>query len=53
MGLVQAIEGFSLNIHFESMQRGILTFGDFSYFVILIVGWITACTVVLDERKAN
>jgi ABC-2 type transport system permease protein len=53
MGLVQAIEGFSLKIHFESMQRGILTFGDFSYFVILIVGWIAACTVVVDERKAN
>ena len=53
MGLVNAIEGFSLQIHFESMQRGILTFGDFSYFIVLILGWIAACTVILEERKAS
>jgi ABC-2 type transport system permease protein len=53
MGLVSAIEAMSLKIHFESIQRGVLKFSDLSYFVILIVGWIAACTVILDERKAS
>jgi len=52
-GLVSAVEGMSFQVHFESMQRGILQFKDLAYFIILIVGWIAACTVVLDERKAS
>jgi ABC-2 type transport system permease protein len=52
-GLVSAIEGMSFQTHFESMQKGVLKFGDLSYFVLLIVGWIAACTIVLDERKAR
>jgi ABC-2 type transport system permease protein len=52
-GLVAAVEGMSFQAHFESMQRGILQFKDLAYFIILIVGWIAACTVVLDERKAS
>jgi len=53
MGLVQTIETMSLQIRFESMQRGLLKFGDIAYFLILIVGWTSACTVILDERKAS
>jgi len=52
-GLVSAIEGMSFQTHFESIQRGVLWFGDLSYFVLLIVGWIAACTIILDERKAR
>lgn len=52
MGLVNAVEMMSMRMHFESIQRGILTFGDLSYFAILIAGWTAACVVVLDERKA-
>ena len=52
-GLVSAIEGMSFQIHFESIQRGVLKFRDISYFVLLIVGWITACSIVLDESKAG
>jgi len=39
--------------HFESIQKGVLEFKDLSYFVLLIAGWIAACTVVLEERKAG
>ena len=53
MGLVNAVEMMSKRTHFESIQRGILTFGDLSYFAILIAGWTAACVVVLDERKAS
>jgi gliding motility-associated transport system permease protein len=52
-GLVSAIEGMSFQTHFDSIQRGVLKFGDLSYFVLLIIGWIAACTIVLDERKAR
>jgi len=52
-GMVAAIEGMSFQVHFESIQRGVLKFGDLSYFILLIVGWIAACTVILDERKAR
>ncbi len=52
-GLVGAIENMGFQTHFDSIQRGILKFSDLSYFVILIAGWVAACTVVLDERKAS
>jgi ABC-2 type transport system permease protein len=52
-GLVNAIEGMSFQVHFESMQRGIVQFTDLAFFVVLIVGWIAACAVLLDERKSN
>ena len=53
VGLVSAIEGMSFQTHFESMQKGVLKFGDLTYFILLIVGWIAACTIILDERKAK
>lgn len=52
-GLVTAIENMSFQNHFESIQKGVLEFKDFSYFVLLIVGWVAACSIILDERKAN
>jgi len=51
--MLNAIEGLSLQSHFESMRKGVLTFQDLSYFVILIVGWIAGCCIVLEERKAS
>ncbi|MHC4618836.1 MAG: ABC transporter permease [Planctomycetota bacterium] len=52
-GMLEAIEGISLQAHFESIQRGVLEFKDLSYFVLLIVGWIVGCCIVLEERKAG
>jgi len=52
-GLVSAIETMSFQTHFESIQKGVLEFKDLSYFVLLIVGWIAASSIVLDERKAS
>jgi len=51
-GLVSAIGTMSLQQHFASLQKGIVRFNDVAYFVLLIAGWVAACTVVLDERKA-
>jgi len=52
-GFVSAIETMSFQTHFESIQKGVLEFKDLSYFVLLIVGWIAASSIVLDERKAS
>lgn len=53
MSMVSAIESMSLMTHFESIQRGVIRFSDLSYFVLLIAGWVAACSIVLDERKAR
>lgn len=52
-GLVITISNMSFQSHFESIQKGVLEFKDLSYFVLLIIGWITACSIILDERKAS
>ncbi|MHC4245015.1 MAG: ABC transporter permease, partial [Planctomycetota bacterium] len=52
-GMVSAIGNMSFQAHFESIQRGVLKFGDLSYFILLIIGWIVACSIVLDDRKAR
>jgi len=52
-GFVSVMKGLSIQEHFESLQRGVVQFKDLAFFVILIVGWVAACTVILDERKAS
>jgi ABC-2 type transport system permease protein len=52
-GLVSTMENMSFLTHFESIQKGIIQLKDIVYFVVLICGWLTACAVVLNERKAS
>ena len=52
-GLVTAVGNMSFETHFESIQKGVLELRDVSYFFFLIVGWVAACAVVLEERKAG
>ncbi len=50
--VVALIEMMSIQSHFDSILRGVIEMKDIAYFIILIVAWIGACTVVLEERKA-
>ena len=50
--VVALIEMMSIQSHFDSILRGVVELRDIAYFIILIVAWIGACTVVLEERKA-
>jgi ABC-2 type transport system permease protein len=50
--VVALIEMMSIQSHFDSILRGVIEVKDIAYFIILIVAWIGACTVVLEERKA-
>jgi len=52
LGLVQAVENMSIQAHFESIQKGVLEAKDILYYVILMVGWIAAGMIILEERKA-
>ncbi|ODS33035.1 MAG: ABC-2 type transport system permease protein [Candidatus Scalindua rubra] len=52
-GLITAIGNMSLQTHFESIQKGVVEFRDISYFILLIIGWIAACSFILDGRKAS
>jgi ABC-2 type transport system permease protein len=52
-GVLAMVEEVSFLTHFESIQKGVLEFKDMAYFVILIIGWMWACTIMLDERKAS
>lgn len=51
-GAVSVIEMLSIQSHFDSILKGVVEFRDIAYFVILMVAWIGACAVVLEERKA-
>jgi len=51
-GFVRFLEQISFEVHFEAMQRGVIQFKDVSYFLLLIAGWIAACGILLQERKA-
>jgi len=51
-GLLPVIESMSLLDHSESIQKGLVRLSDILYYALLIFGWIAACMIVLDERKA-
>ena len=52
-GMVSFIANMSMMSHFESLQKGVIKFSDIAYFTLLIAGWIYACCIILDERKAK
>jgi ABC-2 type transport system permease protein len=51
-GAVQIVESLSIQSHLDSVLKGVIEFKDMAYFMILIVAWISACAVILEERKA-
>lgn len=52
-GALVMVERISFLTHFESLQRGVLEFKDMAYFVIVIISWIWASVIVLNEKKAS
>lgn len=51
--LVDAINTISFSTHYASIQRGVIELRDAIFFVTLIMGWLYACGVVLDAKKAS
>ncbi len=52
LNAVAVVESLSIQTHFESILTGVIDFKDIAYFVVLIVAWIAACGIILEERKA-
>lgn len=52
-GLASAIGQLSFQEHFDSIQKGVIEFKDLAYFILIIIGWVWASGIILDERKAN
>jgi ABC-2 type transport system permease protein len=50
-GAIDAMEALSVEMRFESIQRGVLEIRDILFFVILTAGWLWANIVVLEERR--
>jgi len=51
--LADAIAQLSFLTHFDAISRGLLDLRDIAFFVIAIVAWLVACTIVVDLRKAD
>jgi hypothetical protein len=47
------IESLSIQIHYDSLRRGVIAAADAAYFLILIAAWIYASMFVVEERKAS
>ena len=51
--VIDAIASFSFLTHFESIKKGVIDVRDIFYYVVLIVFWLYATTIVIDARKAS
>jgi len=51
--LVDAIANLSFLTHFEAVSKGVIDFGDFVYFLVMIAGWLLATAIVIDRKKAG
>ena len=51
--LVEQITAMSFPAHFESIQRGVVEFSDFVYFVSLILYALYAGMIIIERKKAD
>ncbi|NQU43880.1 ABC transporter permease [bacterium] len=51
--MMDAIASVSFLTHFQSIQRGVLDLADMVFFASLILGWLYACGLILDIKKAQ
>jgi ABC-2 type transport system permease protein len=49
---VEVVEMLSIGTHFDSISRGVVVLADLAYFGLLMAGWLLACVILLQERKA-
>ena len=51
--IVNTIASFSFLTHFNSIVTGVISMGDFIYFLSLIAFWLTANAVAIELKKAG
>lgn len=51
--LIDSITGISFSVHYSSIQRGVVQLKDLIFFASLIAGWLYACKLMLEYKKAS
>jgi len=51
--IIDALAQLSFLTHFHSISRGVLDFRDIAFFIVFILCWLWATTVVIEIRKAG
>jgi ABC-2 type transport system permease protein len=51
--LIEAVSSISFFTHFNSISRGVVKMTDLVFFASLMIIGITACTLVLEQKKAD
>jgi ABC-2 type transport system permease protein len=51
--VADALSDLSLLAHFQAVARGVLDFGDLAYFVLTIVCWLAANSLILRARRGG
>ena len=51
--LVDAIASTSFLTHYDSITKGVLDLGDFTYFGLTIGLWMYATALIIDMKKAD
>ena len=51
--IIDTISSLSFYSHFAAISRGVINLQDFVFFLLMIVFWLTANVIVLEQRKAS
>lgn len=52
-GIVNALASLSFLTHFQSLQKGVIDLRDVIFFAAVIVAWLYACALIVDNKKAD
>lgn len=51
--VIDTVASFSFLTHFEAMAKGVLALNDVGYFVIVMVVWLIANHMIIEQKKAD
>ncbi|MHC4850961.1 MAG: ABC transporter permease, partial [Planctomycetota bacterium] len=52
-GLGDFLSSISFATHYDTIQRGVIELRNVFFLVVVTLGFLVACNVMLDERKAQ
>jgi len=51
--ILDTVASFSFLSHFEATAKGVLALNDVGYFFIIMVVWLYASLIVIEQKKAD
>ena len=51
--ILDTVASFSFLNHFEAMAKGVLALNDVGYFFVIMVVWLYASLIVIEQKKAD